>query len=93
MSTELYFLGAGRPASGTKPAALKHISINTKAMDWQLHSFEDVVKVQDTYFLGGYHVDDVVKAYPDLNFTIVPNWFDKHRLSQYNNFNLSYFLL
>jgi choline kinase len=74
MSTELYFLGAGKPASGTKPAALKHIANNTKAMDWQLHSFEDVVKVQNTYFFGGYHVEDIVKAYPDLNFTIVSNW-------------------
>jgi choline kinase/phosphohistidine swiveling domain-containing protein len=74
MTTELYFLGAGKPASGSKPAALKHIANNTKAMDWQLHSFEDVTKVQNTYFLGGYHVDDVAKAYPELNFTIVPNW-------------------
>ncbi len=74
MTLELYFLGAGKPATGSKPAALKHISSNTKAMDWQLHSFSDVTKLENTYFLGGYHVEDVALAYPDLNFTIVPNW-------------------
>ncbi|MFC1518911.1 PEP-utilizing enzyme [Pseudomonadota bacterium] len=74
MGIELYFLGAGKPQSGNKPAALKHIANNTKAMDWQLHSFEDSVPSKNTYFLGGYHVDDVVKAYPDLNFTIIPDW-------------------
>ena len=74
MSIELYFLGAGKPLSGDKPAALKNIVNNTKAMDWQLHSFEDFVQSESTYFLGGYHVEEVVKAYPDLNFTIVPEW-------------------
>ena len=74
MGIELYFLGAGKPQSGNKPAALKHIANNTKAMDWQLHSFEDSVSSQNTYFLGGYHVEDVVKAYPELNFTIIPDW-------------------
>lgn len=53
MGVELYFLGAGKPVSGNKPAALKNIANNTKAMDWQLHSFEDLAKSDDTYFLGG----------------------------------------
>lgn len=74
MTTELYFLGAGKPASGTKPAALKHIANNTKAMDWQLQSFENVAQIQRTYFLGGYHVNDVIKAYPKLNFSVAPDW-------------------
>lgn len=74
MSVELYFLGAGKPASGNKPAALKNIANNTKAMDWQLHSFEDLAQPNNTYFLGGYHVEDVVKEYPELNFSIIPEW-------------------
>ncbi|PMH18493.1 PEP-utilizing enzyme [Vibrio splendidus] len=74
MGVELYFLGAGKPASGNKPAALKNIVNNTKAMDWQLHSFEGQTQLNNTYFLGGYHVEDVVKEYPELNFSIIPEW-------------------
>lgn len=74
MGIELYFLGAGKPISGNKPAALKNIFNNTKAMDWQLHSFEDISEPKNTYFLGGYHVEDVAKAYPELNFSIIPDW-------------------
>ncbi|MQD06775.1 hypothetical protein FDE52_22095, partial [Vibrio parahaemolyticus] len=74
MSVELYFLGAGKPVSGNKPAALKIITNNTKAMDWQLHSFEDVAELSNTYFLGGYHVEEVVKEYPSLNFSVIPDW-------------------
>lgn len=74
MKTELYFLGAGKPKSGNKPAALKYIAKNTKAMDWQLHSFETIVKLKDSYFLGGYHVDEVINAYPELNFSVSPDW-------------------
>lgn len=71
---ELYFLGAGKPANGNKPAALKNIANNTKAMDWQLHSFDDVINFEDVFFLGGYHVDKVVDEYPKLNFLISPGW-------------------
>tara|TARA_B110000259_G_C13891879_1_gene353315 strand:- start:210 stop:416 length:207 start_codon:yes stop_codon:yes gene_type:complete len=53
MQFELYFLGAGKPATGSKPAALKHISSNTKAMDWQLNSFSDVTDSKNIHFLGG----------------------------------------
>ncbi|WP_122082595.1 PEP-utilizing enzyme [Vibrio coralliirubri] len=74
MGVELYFLGAGKPASGNKPAALKNIANNTKAMDWQLHSFEELAQPNNTYFLGGYHVEDIVKEYPELNFSIIPEW-------------------
>ena len=74
MKTDLYFLGAGKPANGNKPAALKNIANNTKAMDWQLHSFDDVINFEDVYFMGGYHVSEVVDEYPNLNFLISPDW-------------------
>ena len=80
MSTELYFLGAGKPVSGDRPAALKNIVNNTRALDWQLDSFSDVVKEKDIYFLGGYHVDEVVEFYPQLNFIITPDWESKNAL-------------
>lgn len=32
--------------------------------------------IQNTYllFLGGYHAADIIAQYPDLHFTVVPNW-------------------
>lgn len=73
---QLFLLGAGRPAIGNKPTALKHIALNTKAMDWQLHSFENFVEHSDVHFLGGYHIDEVKNSYPNLNITYIPNWED-----------------
>jgi len=71
---QLFLLGAGRPASGNKPTALKNIALNTKAMDWQLHSFESVVDFNNIHFLGGYHVEDVKISYPHLNISFIPDW-------------------
>jgi choline kinase len=77
---QLFLLGAGRPAIGNKPSALKFIAQNTKAMDWQLHGFESVVNSIDIHFLGGYHVDEVKKNYPHLNISIIPDWEDRNVL-------------
>jgi hypothetical protein len=71
---QLFLLGAGRPSNGDKPTALKNITLETKAMDWQIHSFESKVDLKDIYFLGGYHVDEVTSNYPQLNISFVPDW-------------------
>ena len=71
---DVFLLGAGRPAFGRKPSALKHIALNTKAMDWQIHSFETISNLGDIHYLGGYHVDDVIENYPQLNFTVIPDY-------------------
>ena len=71
---DVFLLGAGSPAYGRKPSALKPITLNTKAMDWQIHSFKSIVNIGDIHYLGGYHVDDVVKGYPQLKFTVIPDW-------------------
>ncbi len=71
---DVFLLGAGRPARGSKPSALKNIALNTKAMDWQLHSFEAACNVESFHFLGGYHVDEVIESYPQLNYTVIPDW-------------------
>ena len=81
MEVDLYLLGAGKPSSGSRPSALKNIANKTKAMDWQLQSFKEYVKLKNTYFLGGYHVEDVAKSYPKLNFSIAPNWEDSSALN------------
>jgi len=72
---DVFLLGAGRPAHGQKPSALKHIALNTKAMDWQVHSFESTTSKENIHYLGGYHVSEVIDNYPQLNFTVVPDWF------------------
>ena len=54
---DIFLLGAGRPAHGKKPSALKNIAHKTKAMDWQIHSFESIAKHSEIHYLGGYHVD------------------------------------
>jgi len=71
---DIFLLGAGRPAYGRKPSALKNIALNTRAMDWQIHSFESVANFDDINYLGGYHVEEVIKNYPQINFTVIPNW-------------------
>ena len=70
----MYFLGAGRPAQGHKPAALRSIALNTKAMDWQLHSLESVIDVKNITFLGGYNVEEVIKNYAFLKYQVNPDW-------------------
>jgi len=74
---DVFLLGAGLPACGRKPSVLKHVALNTKAMDLQIHSFKSIVSINDIHYLGGYHVADVIESYPQLNFTVVPDWEDK----------------
>lgn len=71
---DIFLLGAGRPARGRTPSALKDIALNVKAMDWQIHSFQSLAAGQNIHYLGGYNVDDVIKHYPQLKFTVVPDW-------------------
>lgn len=71
---DVFLLGAGRPARGHKPSALKEITRNTRAMDWQIHSFKAVCDISDFYYMGGYHADEVIQSYPHLNFTVIPEW-------------------
>jgi hypothetical protein len=79
----IFLLGAGRPAHGLKPSALKYIARNTKAMDWQIHSFQALAGLNNIHYLGGYHVDDVVENYPQLSFTVIPDWENKSVLNTF----------
>ena len=78
---KLFLLGAGKPAHGDKPTALKCISTFTTALDWQIHSFESIINIKDIHFLGGYHVDEIIEKYPSLNFSIIPDWENKSILN------------
>ena len=69
---DVFFLGAGQP-SGLKPAALKRISSNQKALDWQLQSIGRI-PANKIHFIGGFHIDEIIAEYPQLNYTLVPEW-------------------
>ena len=70
---DVFFLGAGRPVRGSKPSALKEISTKSRALDWQLQSLS-ALNAPRVHFLGGYHVEEVIKSYPNLHYTLVPDW-------------------
>ncbi len=70
---DVFFLGAGKSYSGSVPSALKTISRKRKALDWQLQSLERAA-ADKVNFIGGYHVQEVVDEYPQLNYTIVADW-------------------
>lgn len=72
-SCDVFFLGAGKPAAGNKPAALKEIGLNTRALDWQLHCLTSLSQPK-IHFLGGYHVEDIIASYPHLHYTVIPDW-------------------
>ncbi|HIB42631.1 MAG TPA: hypothetical protein EYO37_01415 [Nitrospina sp.] len=72
-TTDVFFLGAGKPISGGNPAALKEIDLNSCALDWQLHSLESI-DLKKIYFLGGYQIEKIIERYPNLHYTVVPDW-------------------
>ena len=74
---DVFLLGAGRPARGFRPSALKHINFATLALDWQQGAFREALDEPAIHFLGGYQVQSVIDRYPQLNFTIVADWAEK----------------
>ncbi|MFT7559807.1 MAG: choline kinase [Flavobacteriales bacterium] len=71
---DVFLLGAGRPARGDTPSALKKITVNTRALDWQIHSFDQVEEPLKFHYLGGYNVAEVIDLYPTLHVTVIPDW-------------------
>ncbi len=70
---DVFFLGAGRPATGSRPSALRDLGANSRALDWQLQSLARLDEPR-IHFLGGYHVEEVIRQFPELLYTVVPNW-------------------
>ncbi len=71
--TNIYILGASYPVAGEKPTVLQEVSENIKVLDWQLNSFKRINKKQIN-FLGGYHIEDIERQYPEINYVHVKNW-------------------
>ena len=71
---DVFLLGAGRPSSGVSPSALKYVASNTTAIDWQIDSFKAIPDANNIHFLGGYRVDSIINSYPQLSYTVIPDW-------------------
>lgn len=74
MHADVFLLGAGKPAAGGKPAALKELVFGKRALDWQIESFRPVCPLENICYLGGYQVDEVLAQYPTLRYTVVADW-------------------
>jgi len=42
-------------------------------LDWTLDAFDRVMEME-VYFVGGYRLDEIVQAYPNIIFSVNPNW-------------------
>ena len=71
---DVVILGAGPPARGKLPSALKLISMNDKVIEWQMDCFKDCKKVDEIFFIGGYEFDKIVQQYPNLHFINNKEW-------------------
>ena len=71
---DVVILGAGPPARGKLPSALKPISMNDKVIEWQMDCFKDCKKVDEIFFIGGYEFDKIVQQYPNLHFINNKEW-------------------
>lgn len=66
-------LGAGPPFRGNNPPALVRAGGNRKVLDWIMDAFGKVTDA-DFHFVGGYKVDEVIRAYPNIYFSVNPTW-------------------
>ena len=73
VKARLIVLGAGRPYRGVYPSAMVQTSNNRRTLDWTLDAFNQVMET-DVYFVGGYRIEEIVQAFPDISFSVNPNW-------------------
>ena len=66
-------LGAGPPYRGADPSALAATHSNRRTLDWTFDAFNRVLETE-FHFVGGYRLEDVVRAYPNTYISVNPNW-------------------
>lgn len=69
----MIILGVGRPFRGEHPSALVKTSGNHRVIDWTMDAFNGVLDAE-YHFVGGYCLDEVLRSYPNLYFSVNPNW-------------------
>lgn len=67
-------LGAGKPYAGTDPTAIQSISGNRRVLDWLIEAFNTALGAPEIHFVGGYRLEDIVDAYPDIHFSRNEDW-------------------
>jgi choline kinase len=65
-------LGAGRPYRGTPPSALQETSDERRVLDWIMDAFSALSV--EWHFVGGYHLQDVAKSYPNMSYSLNADW-------------------
>ena len=70
---EIFFIGAGKPASGEEPSSLKKVASKENVLDWQLQSINKIT-FDKIHLLGGYQAEKIIKQYPSLLYSVVPEW-------------------
>lgn len=72
-SNRLVILGAGRNISGDLPSAVVRVDPNHRVLDWLIAGFQALPDTK-TCFVGGYRIDLIEEAYPDISFFFNPDW-------------------
>lgn len=66
-------LGAGRPFRGEVPTAIAKPYGSHRVLDWQLTALRGVLD-PEIHFVGGYRIEEITKAYPQILFSLNPEW-------------------
>ena len=66
-------LGAGPPYRGVTPSILNEVVEHRRILDWIFEAFSSELRV-NFHFVGGYLLDEVVRNYPSLNYSLNPDW-------------------
>lgn len=67
-----FFLGAGKPFSGTKPSSLHLIYSETRVFDWLRQSISFLTP--EIYFVSGYEAAAIKENYPEFEYIHNPEW-------------------
>lgn len=70
---QVIILGAGKPFSGEHPSALAETPSGRRVLDWLLDAFS-VLGEAEFHFVGGYRFEEVVARYPNIYFSVNPDW-------------------
>lgn len=71
---QVIILGAGKPFSGERPSALIEAPwTSRRVLEWLLDAFT-ILDNPEFHFVGGYRLEDVVAQYPNIYFSINPDW-------------------
>lgn len=65
-------LGAGKPFQGEQHSVLRGATGRSRVLDWLLNAMGELAP--DVHFVGGYQLDEVAECYPDLHYSVNPNW-------------------